>query len=927
MSTKTTFKRIALVTVAALGFGMLSATAPANAVGVSFTTNATSYTSVGTSNPQITVAITLTADTGVALANGESLTVSTVGVPTGTSGTAKTLTANAASGTGRGTGGFATVPNDLSFKEVKQAAATGIDPVWGGLTADTNTAMRDYGSTFNETSTDGVFTARNTRHYGMSSAQGASTSDTNTALWGKQSIYYLEISPRSGATVLDQGVYTVQIDLTDAAGNTIQRSTIKVDFVTAAADSGAKLTAASSGSWFVGDTPSIANQTSTKNITAAITNRDGGVIRLANGSSPALSVQVADASTVPVVQALSSADTGYDGGTELADNIAGDLTYSIYSASAYTAVKGPLTLTVRYGLASATASITVNLAASSNAKAVASIVGAGQVDSTDAATLPLTTKAVTVRVKVTESPTTTALTGYSMYYTLAYGASCVAGDMSPAKATSPTKVVTDANGVAELAITNAYPLDGCTATVTWTGAVTNDEAQVITWSKTKADKALSNPGGNYKAVLLSAQSVTWTILDTFGNIMPGATVTITHTGANAPTAAPAARTSDAKGQVTYTWTDAKATTTTTDVVKVATVNAVAPVTSTGSVTVSYVATLPTVASIKAQYAATTALVASTGSPITVPATAIGTSAGGRLISATDQLDLTKAVTGASADNFVALKFTAQDSADAAVTGVPMTVTVTNGHILGADNVPTTSRILYANESFYAVGTKTGVATYTATVGTVTKSATILWANASTDARVLSVKESAGTITATVTDFMGNTVSGVSVTASLSAGAGRLGNGATFNTFTTASDGTVSFDVTGAATVTVKIPTSASTKTLNLAGYGDSTGTVVTTGAPAGVSSVTVTTEGNTVIASAAQTAADAAAEATDAANAATDAANAAAEAADAATAAAQDAADAVAALSAQVAALISGLKAQLTALTNLVIKIQKKVKA
>ena len=77
----------------------------------------------------------------------------------------------------------------------------------------------------------------------------------------------------------------------------------------------------------------------------------------------------------------------------------------------------------------------------------------------------------------------------------------------------------------------------------------------------------------------------------------------------------------------------------------------------------------------------------------------------------------------------------------------------------------------------------------------------------------------------------------------------------------------------------------------------------------------------------AQTATDAAAEATDAANAATDAANAAAEAADAATAAAQDAADAVAALSAQVATLIAGLKAQLTALTNLIIKIQKKVKA
>jgi ABC-type transporter Mla subunit MlaD len=83
-----------------------------------------------------------------------------------------------------------------------------------------------------------------------------------------------------------------------------------------------------------------------------------------------------------------------------------------------------------------------------------------------------------------------------------------------------------------------------------------------------------------------------------------------------------------------------------------------------------------------------------------------------------------------------------------------------------------------------------------------------------------------------------------------------------------------------------------------------------------------------------QAATDAAAEAADAANAATDAANAAAEAADAATAAAQDAADAVAALATQVTEQIDALKKQnndlrkqLVALTNLIIKIQKKVKA
>ena len=83
----------------------------------------------------------------------------------------------------------------------------------------------------------------------------------------------------------------------------------------------------------------------------------------------------------------------------------------------------------------------------------------------------------------------------------------------------------------------------------------------------------------------------------------------------------------------------------------------------------------------------------------------------------------------------------------------------------------------------------------------------------------------------------------------------------------------------------------------------------------------------TVADAAMDAATDAANEATDAANAATDAALAAADAADAATAAAQDASDAVAALSAEVSKMIASLKAQITTLTNLVIKIQKKVRA
>jgi hypothetical protein len=186
------------------------------------------------------------------------------------------------------------------------------------------------------------------------------------------------------------------------------------------------------------------------------------------------------------------------------------------------------------------------------------------------------------------------------------------------------------------------------------------------------------------------------------------------------------------------------------------------------------------------------------------------------------------------------------------------------------------------------------------------------------------------------------------------GNGTFGGGSNTNGQTTAADGTAEFLFNaGSAASVVTITASDSTTALPSVSYGQTgflagmnvrstaatqtaytaatvgTATTAETGigaslSPAGNQSVTVNFA---AAVNSADTAADAAAEATDAANAATDAANAAAEAADAATAAAQDAADAVAALSAQVASLISGLKSQLTALTNLVIKIQKKVKA
>jgi hypothetical protein len=123
-------------------------------------------------------------------------------------------------------------------------------------------------------------------------------------------------------------------------------------------------------------------------------------------------------------------------------------------------------------------------------------------------------------------------------------------------------------------------------------------------------------------------------------------------------------------------------------------------------------------------------------------------------------------------------------------------------------------------------------------------------------------------------------------------------------------------VSGKATYTLYAPASA----------GDLTITAKEGAATDSTTKATITAT-TSVVSPGLDAAAAAAEEATAAANDATDAALSAAEAAEAATAMAQEAVDAVAELSASVTKLISALRAQITTLTNLVVKIQKKVKA
>ena len=944
MSTKTTFKRVALVAVAALGFGVLSSVAPATAaVATSFSLNTSSETVVSSTGVAtdsigalIRIKVTSDATAGVqnvgSLSAGETITAKVTAAPAARVATgATTPMVIPSNGLAMNNAG-----NDLAIVEQKgqtSGTATNWTTVSTGHTAASSTSP-DTVTALATAPYDGAIGSENTSYTG----QVAYATDTASSA---SRYYYVSIMPREGrqSLVMDAGVYTITFTLTDANGNLTGTSTLKIDFVSSKLNSGSLVTIAQSGqfkaSTALTSTASSTAAAGTPYISATLTNRDGGVIRGAAGAVQALTTTMrlaAATSDTATSTAASDAGGASDFGNATDKTLVGsDGVFGITWDATSPAAAGTYTLTVKHGSAVATASIVV-ISPTSATAGTGSITAAGQIDSTDAATVPLTTKSAVVSYTVLSGAT--PVTGYAVYYTYSYGASCSAGDMTTA-VTTPTKVLTDATGVASFTVANAYPLTGCTATVSWTGAASDDNPQVITWAKAAAASAISSPGGNVQVALKSTNKTTWTIVDQFGAVVAGATVQISHTGANAPTVAPATVVSDASGQVSYSFTDAlgvaASTTLGTDTVSIASVNTVAPTVSTGAITYTYKTTLDVVASLYSTYTLQGA------AAVLVPTTVLG-APNGFANSGLDQFDWTKANTSASISGqtgVVGLTFTAKSATPATVTGIPTTITVSNGYLLGSDNKLTTTRTMYANETVYVVGAKTGTAVVTAKNGTLTSTASILFVNANTDARVLTATESAGTISAKVTDFQGNPVAGVVVTVALSGGAGRLGNGATSNTYTTALDGTVAVDVNGAATATVSI---SSTKSGFLAGYGDASGSVVTTGAPAGVSKVTVVTAGNTKVADAAtaatqvatdtaQAAADAAAEATDAANAATDAANAAAEAADAATAAAQDAADALAALSAQVADLISGLKAQLTALTNLVINIQKKVKA
>jgi hypothetical protein len=953
MSTKTLRKRIALVAVSALGFGLVSsvpamAAYPATSaltlgwssvtVVDADTTDNNGYFYADTSNMALS---TSTSTTRARLVAGETIDVTVISAPTGRS--VADLNINSVTNAGSAI--------DTPFAQPTNSTDDDEDIRVTGAANDT------HGNSNNTVSTTSTTTVGN---------------ETNR--------YWFAVNTSETATI-GAGEYTLRVRLTNAEAE-VKDYTVKVKFVAAIADAGAVLTLANSGSITTGAAYARTANTST---TATLRDANGGRVQVGQvitgtrvGWAPTLNAALV--TDTGATEALTIADSGVTAvdhvacatggaaacgttGTTSANqtlnaavNAAADGVYGVTDASISTAASSTTSVRVRISNTNVSASIAVPVIVATTAVLTGSTVrlaatGIAAADTDFRAitisgvagsiSYALPVAATTATLTVDAGTTTTA--GQALTATTTWGGNFATASVTPASANVQT-VFTDASGRVVIALTNSAPVAGATASVSIVGFADATEKLTISlaWAAATVDSlTILDPAPGIYAKTKSATVFSVEADDQFGNPIAGAQITpsLSSTSANySATTTYAPVTTGANGVATWTLTDAAATDILGDSITFTSVVGG----KTAAYSLTYKATLPAASSLTAFSAtgnAAAADVASRGTSIS------SSGLTGTLVIARDISKSLAAFADGAADDMYAIRIRAVTSTGAAATGAPVTLTSSTGAWMqDVAGLPATSSTVAADANgdayFRILATATGRLTFTATSGTATFAFPLTIAD-QTAAAGRFVTLTGGTtgnsngdgipMTATVTDRYGNGVSGVTLVVTAS-GVGAFMGGQTSQSFTTDATGRYTFLATsynaagGAATYSVNA--SNATDATSIAARSGST--VIDSAVKAGNQSATATVTfaaGENPAQAAAQAANDAAAEATDAANAATDAANAAAEAADAATAAAQDAADAVAALSTQVSEMVNALKKQITSLTNLVIKIQKKVRA
>ena len=432
-------------------------------------------------------------------------------------------------------------------------------------------------------------------------------------------------------------------------------------------------------------------------------------------------------------------------------------------------------------------------------------------------------------------------------------------------------------------------------------------------------------GNTMKAAVGSTNTVTFTVKDGFGSLVSGATVKVQNNRtANGTYSDLTSTTTDANGAASYTFTDALT------------------LAASGLTTLNRAGTV--------QYYVQTANASDNlSSTNTINYTTASFLTPGSLV--TEGNEVTNTVGAASGtynlvDTVISETLTVKTDTGTVMAGIPYTATISAGLYERKNYASGLSQLSGFTDSvgqaFIRVACyKSGAQTVTWTVGTLTKTIDLTCQSTAGKLRALAVASTTAAatvdetseITVTATDIYGNVVPSASLTVTYT------GSNARIVSYNGAQGASATTDAAGKLVIGVYAD-KAGSGTLRVTTTGGVLATTTTTtqgAAPiARVDdlSVTVTSTGVSAVQAAAEAATDAAAEAIDAANAATDAANLAAEAADAATVAAEearDAADAATAaveeLATQVATLMAALKAQITTLANTVAKIAKKVKA
>jgi len=891
MSTKTTFKRVALVTVAALGFGVLTGVASANAATVSSITVGTIPTArVGES---VTIPITINLS-GAGTANDTTVVAAKVASGPSLAG-GQTATSAIVSGSTN------VASNPLLY--IGGNPAGNVPIIANGATKSSLNAVADraYVGTF----VSGTTTAGDIATSGTGVAAAAYTATHTTA---SSVTVYMTVRPDVA------GTYSVLVSATNGNGGQTNPSysyeagvglSTLVTFTTGGAPSTVTLTNVSGTTNAAGTYGALVRV----NLNGALTGDEAVAVTTSSGN-------IAAATATGGVFASVAPTASTTARLTKANFINGVAFVNVDLAAATTAT---VTATGTGTLAAISATTTVASATGGTATITATkFAGRGGTAVTTGWSLATATAAGTnVKIKSTATSSTIELTHADPGYTAADGGTIGYGYIT---VTDKGGAITGAPAVGNsLVFDKSYTATGSAAGTTYS-TITLSHTALGTGTDTTYGYTFADAGGTV---------TTWTV----GGATPSSasgTVTVSPSNARVAAGGTLALTATVKDQ--FATAISESVTTTVAGRNGARTSEIQTASSTGVVTSSIV-DAGTASSAATDTVTFTAAGGATGTAtLTWGAYTVGTVTvtGGKTASDSyEGQNLTSITTSAAGPyaGYVSITATVKDSAGNVLAGVPVTFAVSKGLIQKSTTTDYTT--VYTGSLGTAVTRvidwTEGKQTITATAGTVSGTDYLTWdQNTAASARSISGSASGNKVTATVKDRFGNTVKGVTVEASTSAG--YFGTGSNSTTGTTAADGTVSFFVNGASgttSVTLSLDKDTYTQSIDLVGYVDETavtaavaGTTVGTGASlaaAGVNSVAVSVE-----------AVDAAA--TNAA-AATDAANAAAEAADAATAAAQDAADAVAALSAQVASLISGLKAQLTALTNLVIKIQKKVKA